>query len=70
MGFRATIWHRDEYPTITAQPQSRTLRRFWGVILWNSLSGEFTSILKEVIGMATTCKDKSRAVPKVIRSGV
>src|ERR1700733_15138756 len=45
-------------------------RRFLGLILWNSLWGEFISIPKEVIGMATTCKDKSRAVPKVIRSGV
>ncbi len=27
--FRATVWHRDEYPTIKAQPQSRTLLRFW-----------------------------------------
>jgi hypothetical protein len=33
---------------------------FWGLILWNSLSGEFISIPKEVIGMATTCEDKSR----------
>ena len=41
-----------------------------GLILWNSLWGEFISIPKEVIGMATTCEDKSRAVPKVIRSGV
>jgi hypothetical protein len=44
--------------------------RFWGLILWNSLWGEFINIPKEVIGMATTCEDKSRAVPKVIRSGV
>jgi hypothetical protein len=33
--------------------------RFWGLILWNSLSGEFISIPKEVIGMETTCEDKS-----------
>ena len=26
--FRATIWHRDEYPTIKTQPQSPTLRRY------------------------------------------
>lgn len=44
--------------------------RFWGLILRNSLSGEFIRIPKEVIGMATTCKDKSRAVPKVIRRAV
>jgi hypothetical protein len=43
---------------------------FWGLILWKSLWGQFISIPKEVIGMATTCEDKSRAVPKVIRSGV
>ena len=43
---------------------------FWGLILWNPLWGEFISIPKEVIGMATTCDDKSRVVPKVIRSGV
>jgi hypothetical protein len=30
--------------------------RFWGLILWNWLSGEFISILKEAIGMATTCE--------------
>jgi hypothetical protein len=41
-----------------------------GHILWNSEWEEFISIPKEVIGMATTCEDKSRAVPKVIRSGV
>jgi hypothetical protein len=52
--------------------ESRSFRdwRFWGLILWNSLWGEFISIPKEVIGMATTCEEKSRAVPKVIRSGV
>jgi hypothetical protein len=44
--------------------------RLWGLILWNSLSGEFIGIPKDVIGMATTCEDKSRAVPKVIRRGV
>ena len=44
--------------------------RLWGLILWNSLWGEFISIPMEVIGMATTCEDKSRAVPKVIRCGV
>ncbi len=43
---------------------------FGGLILWNSLSGEFISIPKEAIGTATTCEDKSLAVPKVIRSGV
>jgi hypothetical protein len=41
-----------------------------GHILWNSEWEEFISIPKEVIGMATTCEDKYRAVPKVIRSGV
>jgi len=51
-------------------PDIATLERYWGLILWNSLSGEFISIPQEVIGMATTCEDKSRAVPKVIRSGV
>jgi hypothetical protein len=44
--------------------------RFWGLILRNSLSGEFISIAKQVIGMETTCEDEFRAVPKVIRSGV
>jgi hypothetical protein len=29
------------------------------LILWNSLWGEFISIPKEVIGMETTCEDKS-----------
>jgi hypothetical protein len=43
-------------------PQRRntwTLSRFWRLILWNSLSGEFISIPKEVIGMETACEDKS-----------
>jgi hypothetical protein len=31
--FRATIWHRDESPTIKAQPQCRTLRRFRGLVV-------------------------------------
>jgi hypothetical protein len=35
------------------------IERFWGLIHWNSLWGEFISIPKEVIGMATTCEDKS-----------
>jgi hypothetical protein len=48
----------------------RSLARFWGLILWSSLAGEFISIPKEVIGMATTCEDKSRAAPEVIRRGV
>jgi hypothetical protein len=52
------------------QKCSRTLRRSWGLILWNSLSGEFISIPKDAIGMATTCEDKPRALPKIIRSGV
>lgn len=43
---------------------------FLGTNPLNSLLGEFISISKEVIGMAMTCKDKVRAVPKVIRSGV
>jgi hypothetical protein len=41
-----------------------------GLILWNSLSGEFIGIPKKVIGMAATCKDNSRAVANVIRRGV
>ena len=32
---------------------------FSGLILWNSLWGEFISIPKEVIGMETACEDKS-----------
>ena len=33
--------------------------RFGGQILWKSLSGEFISIPKEMIRMATTCEDRS-----------
>jgi len=46
--------------------ESRSFRdwSFWGLILWSSLSGEFISIPKGVIGMDTTCEDKSRAVPR------
>jgi hypothetical protein len=54
-------------PTVHAS--LRWTHRFWGLILWNSLPGEFISIPKEVIGMASTCEDKSRAVPKFIPSG-
>jgi hypothetical protein len=43
---------------VAAYGQS-TLARFSGLILWNSLSGEFISIPKEVIGMETACEDKS-----------
>ena len=60
-------------PGILSGPQCRdtgTLAHFWGLILWNSLPGEFIGIPKEVIGMETACEDKSRAVPKVNRSGV
>ncbi|HEY6768723.1 MAG TPA: hypothetical protein VI386_28515 [Candidatus Sulfotelmatobacter sp.] len=39
MLFRATIWHRDEYPTIKGQPQSRTLRRFRVVIRFSRHAG-------------------------------
>jgi hypothetical protein len=38
--------------------------RFWGHILWNSEWDEFHQHPKGVIGMATPCEDKSRAVPK------
>jgi len=37
---------------------------FWGHILWNPVWGEFISIPRGVIGMAVTCEDKSRAVPR------
>ena len=43
---------------------------FWGHILCSLMGGDFISIPKEVIGIATTCEDKSRAVPKVIRRGL
>jgi hypothetical protein len=49
-------------PGILIGPQclnTGTLERFWRLILWNSLSGEFISIPKEVIGMETACEDKS-----------
>jgi hypothetical protein len=47
-----------------AQWHSWTLARFWGHVLWNPDWDEFISIPKAVIGMATTCEDKSRAVAK------
>ena len=58
------------FPVCRQSGHYSTQARFWGLIFRNSLWDEFISIPKEVIGMATTCEEKSRAVPKVIRSGV
>jgi hypothetical protein len=44
---------------ITDYSEAIHVYRFWGLILWNSLWGEFISIPKKVIGMETTCEDKS-----------
>jgi hypothetical protein len=46
-------------PTGISSPRSV----FWGHNLWNSVWGEFISIPQGVIGMATTCEDKSGAEP-------
>jgi hypothetical protein len=66
--------HLSEKPTFYPGGKSPTrIGKHDGVFrlfLWNSLWGEFISIPKKVIGMAATCKDKSRAVSRVIRRGV
>ena len=66
--------HLSEMPTSHPGGKSPTrIGKHNGVfrlIFWNSLWGEFISIPKKVIGMAATCKGKSRAVSRVIRRGV
>src|SRR5580698_6594024 len=39
-----------------------TLLRFWRHVFWNPAWGEFISVPKGVIGMATTCEGWSRTV--------
>ena len=60
--FSSGLLLTSQCPGILNGPQrvdTRTLGRLLGLILWNSLSCEFISIPKEVIGMATTSEDKS-----------